>query len=81
MSEKKNTGREQLLRESGKFFTLGAEIFTPVLLGVLIGHFLIDSKQGTSPKWTLILAGIGMAVGIYNMIKAVSRLNKKSRKN
>lgn len=69
--------RQKLLREGAQYLTLGTETFVPILVGALIGYYLIDAKQGSSPTWTIILTLLGFVIGMYNLFKIVLKVNKK----
>jgi len=48
----------------------GTQLALAILLGFYIGH-RIDKVKGTFPWFTLILSGLGFAVGLYNFILGV----------
>ena len=52
----------------GKFLGLGLQMMMGVLLGVLIGWWL-DRRYGWSPWGTLIGSMLGLAGGMYLLIK------------
>ena len=47
---------------------LGFELVGAIAGGALLGWW-IDRKAGTSPRWLIILAGIGIVGGLYNLIR------------
>ena len=50
--------------------TIGWEIAIPIVGGPLFGFFL-DRQFGTSPRWTLILLGVGVLVAIAAVVRYV----------
>ena len=59
----------------GQFLTLGFETAVGVALGYFVGHWL-DTKYGWDPWGTLVGAMLGMAAGMYLLIKEALRMNK-----
>ncbi len=56
---------------------MGVELSGSIIGMVLLGWGL-DRWLGTSPRWTLIGAGIGVLGGGYNFIRAALRMNKEA---
>ena len=54
--------------------SLGTELVGPIIMGGLGGYWL-DKSNNTGTKWTLILIGVGIVIGVYNFIKIIKRLN------
>jgi len=50
--------------------TIGWEIALPIVGGPLLGFF-IDRQFGTSPRWTLILLGVGVLSAVAAVIRYV----------
>ncbi len=50
--------------------TIGWEIALPIVGGPLLG-FLLDRQLATSPRWTLILMGVGVLFAIAAVIRYV----------
>ncbi len=50
--------------------TIGWEIAIPIVGGPLLGFFL-DRRLGTSPRWTLILLGVGVLSAIAAVMRYV----------
>lgn len=50
--------------------TIGWEIAIPIVGGPLLGFFL-DRQSGTSPRWTLILLGVGVLSAVAAVIRYV----------
>ena len=47
-------------------------------IGFAIMGFALDYFLGTSPRWLLIGAGVGLFVGTYRFIREALELNKSS---
>jgi F0F1-type ATP synthase assembly protein I len=58
----------------GKFLGLGLEMAVGVGLGYVIGNWL-DRKFGWAPKGVLVGTMLGLAGGMYLLIKVALRLN------
>jgi F0F1-type ATP synthase assembly protein I len=58
------------------FVRLSAWIIAPLLVGLLLGRYL-DAKNGSSPKWFLIVTGIAFIVSIYGLIKNANEAYKE----
>ena len=50
--------------------SIGWELAVPIIGGPVIGYF-IDKRFGTGVSFTLILLGVGLFVGIYNLIRFI----------
>lgn len=50
--------------------------FSAAILGAVLLGWLIDRWAGTSPRWTAILAGVGILGGGYNFIRRALALNR-----
>ncbi len=61
--------------EWGKVLTIGFEVAVGVALGYYVGHWL-DGKYGWGPWGTLVGAMLGLAAGMYLLIKEALRMNK-----
>jgi F0F1-type ATP synthase assembly protein I len=44
------------------------------MVSCLLAGLLIDRKAGTSPTWTLVCSLVGIAVGIYLVVREGNRL-------
>lgn len=65
-------------KEVGPYVTLGLQLAVTVGLMVFVGYW-IDSKNGTSPLYTLIFSILGIASGLYNFLKTVFRYSEKDK--
>jgi F0F1-type ATP synthase assembly protein I len=77
-NEQDDKKRQGLLGEGAQYLSIGTETFVPILIGALVGYYLIDQKYGTSPTWTVILSLLGFLIGMYNLFKIVLKINKKN---
>ena len=59
----------------GRFMGLGLEIAVGVGLGLAVGLWL-DRRYNSSPWGMLIGSMVGLAAGMYLLIKDVMRINK-----
>jgi ATP synthase protein I len=73
----KNTSK--IYREVGPYLGMGFQLAATVALLVFIGIWL-DKNTGKDPLFTLIFAFLGVGIGLYNFIKTVLDLGKKSDK-
>ena len=58
----------------GKYLGVGLEIAVGVGLGYIVGNWL-DKKYGWSPTGTLVGTMVGLAGGMYLLIKEALRMN------
>lgn len=68
------------LKDVGPYLGLGVQLAATVLIMLFIGDWL-DKKFNMSPVFTLIFALFGMFAGMYNLIKQVISIGKKSDKS
>lgn len=59
------TGRD--LRAS----SIGWEISLPIVAGPVVGYF-IDRRFDSGVTYTLIFLGIGLAIGVWNLVRFIS---------
>jgi F0F1-type ATP synthase assembly protein I len=59
----------------GPLLGIGLHMLAGVGLGVLIGQWL-DRRHGWTPWGTVICASLGLAAGMYNLIKEGMRANR-----
>jgi F0F1-type ATP synthase assembly protein I len=59
----------------GQFLSTGFETAVGVALGYFVGHWL-DGKYGWAPWGSLVGAMLGMAAGMYLLIKEALRMNR-----
>lgn len=80
MSDKsKDDSLTNTYREVGPYLGLGLQLAATIVIMVLIGDW-IDKKYGTSPLWTIITGFLGITTGMYQLIKTVLHLQKRSEK-
>jgi len=64
------------LKALGPLLGSGTQLAITMVAFVLVGKY-IDDKNNTSPLWTVILALLGIIIGMYNFIKTIMSMNKK----
>lgn len=72
-------GREGLWFGFASFGLIGWSVAVPTLLGVALGIWL-DRRYPSRFSWTLMLLGVGIAVGCLNAWHWVSRQHRAIRK-
>lgn len=65
------------MKAIGIAWTLPFELIVPMLIGGGIGYFL-DRWRHTSPMFILILGFLGFGIGLRNLLKTASLLDKKN---
>jgi|TARA_B110000914_G_scaffold222951_1_gene237435 ATP synthase protein I len=60
----------------GNAFKLGSELVSAVVVGTIIG-FILDSWFDTKPWLIIIFFFLGSVAGIWNVIRAANRMQKK----
>ena len=68
-----------IYKEVGPYMGMGFQLAATVALMVFIGIW-IDKKTGKDPLFTLIFSFLGAGIGLYNFIRTVIDLSKKSDK-
>jgi F0F1-type ATP synthase assembly protein I len=71
--------RKAMYSEIGPFLGLGVQLAVTVVLMVFIGNWL-DEKYHKAPVFLIIGACLGTFAGLYNLIKAVLDIEKKTKK-
>ena len=59
----------------GIAFKMSTELVAAVLVGTIIG-FILDNWFGTKPWLILIFFFVGVAAGIYNVVKSAKNMQK-----
>lgn len=59
---------------------LGFELAGSIVGGVAIGWWL-DRHFGTSPRWTVVLGGVGLVGGFYNLIRTALGASAEAEKS
>ena len=73
---KKNLGKNaQPGSKIGIAFKMSTELVAAVLVGTIIG-FILDNWFGTKPWLILIFFFVGVAAGIYNVVKSAKNMQK-----
>lgn len=64
------------MKAVGPILGSGTQLAITMVVFVLVGKY-IDDKNDTTPLWTIILAFLGIIVGMYGFIKTIIAMNKK----
>lgn len=68
------------LKEVGPYMGLGLQLAATIVVMILIGDWL-DKKFEHNLLFTLIFAFAGIGIGMYNLIKTVTQLEKRKKTN
>ena len=74
-----NQHEQQIWREALRATSLGWDLALPIFGGVLLGY-LVDRLLGTRYVFTLGFLMLGIATGFYNVLQAIQRMDKRSRR-
>jgi F0F1-type ATP synthase assembly protein I len=77
--DKNSKNTSGIYKEVGPYMGMGFQLAATVALLIFIGIWL-DKRTGKDPLFTIIFAFLGISVGLYNFIKTVLDLGKKSDK-
>lgn len=80
MSSEKETESDlqKTMKEVGPYLGLGFQLAATIVVLLFIGVWL-DNQFGYDYTFTLILGFIGMAAGMYNLIKTATSVEKKNK--
>lgn len=73
-----DSGIAKSLRDVGPYLGLGLQLAATVVGMVILGSWL-DKKFNLNYILTLIFGFLGIGIGMYNLIKTVTALEKKSK--
>ena len=74
----RRSGQSDLWEHVALFSGLGFVLFGCIGGGFLVGWFL-DKWMGTVPLATLIGAGLGLAAGVFELLRILKRVEKRDR--
>ncbi len=77
--KKENTDQKPVYAEIGQYLGLGFQLAASVVLMVFLGNWL-DEKYNKKPLFLIIGACLGTFAGLYNLIKTVLEIEKKTKK-
>ncbi len=69
-------GNPESMANAARYVAAGTEFAGSVVAGVIAGYYL-DSYLGTAPGFTLLFTLTGMAGGVYRLIWALNRYDKR----
>lgn len=73
-----NSGVAKSLRDVGPYLGLGLQLAVTIVAFVLLGSWL-DTKFSQNYVFTLIAGVLGIGLGLYNLIRTVTYLEKRSK--
>ena len=73
-----DSGIAKSLRDVGPYLGLGLQLAVTIVAFVLIGSWL-DDKFSQNYICTLIAGVFGIGIGLYNLIRTVTYLEKRSK--
>jgi len=73
-----DSGIAKSLRDVGPYLGLGLQLAVTIVVSVFIGSWL-DKKFSQNFIFTLIAGVFGIAIGLYNLIRTVTYLEKRSK--
>jgi len=74
-----DSGFANSMREAGPYLGLGLQLAVTIVAFVLLGNWL-DEKFNQKSTFILICGFLGIGVGLYNLIKTVTDLEKRNKK-
>ncbi len=69
----------QTFKEVGPYLGIGVQLAATIILMVILGQWL-DQKFEKNYLFTIIFAVVGVASGMYNLIRTLSFLEKRKRR-
>ncbi|WP_066756367.1 AtpZ/AtpI family protein [Crocinitomix algicola] len=63
-----------------KFSAVGIQMAVVIIAGAFGGNALDEKYQTEKPVWTIVFSLLGVAIGLYLVIKEVINLNKDDEK-
>jgi len=69
----------QTFKEVGPYLGIGVQLAATIILMVILGQWL-DQKFEKNYLFTIIFAVLGVASGMYNLIRTLSFLEKRKRR-
>jgi F0F1-type ATP synthase assembly protein I len=73
-----DSGIAKSLRDVGPYLGLGLQLAATVIGMVVLGSWL-DKKFNLNYILTLVFGFLGIGIGMYNLIKTVTSLEKKNK--
>jgi len=73
-----DSGIAKSLRDVGPYLGLGLQLAITIVAMVLLGSWL-DKKFNLNYILTLVMGLLGIGIGLYNLIKTVSDLEKRNK--
>ena len=73
-----NSGVAKSLRDVGPYLGLGLQLAVTIVAFVLLGSWF-DKKFSQNYIFTLIAGVFGIGIGLYNLIRTVTSLEKRNK--
>ena len=73
-----DSGIAKSLRDVGPYLGLGLQLAVTIVVFVLLGSWL-DKKFSKNYIFTLVAGLFGIGIGLYNLIRTVTYLEKRSK--
>lgn len=73
-----SSGVAKSLRDVGPYLGLGLQLAVTIVAFVLLGSWL-DNKFTQNYIFTLIAGMLGIGIGLYNLIRTVTYLEKRNK--
>jgi F0F1-type ATP synthase assembly protein I len=73
-----DSGIAKSLRDVGPYLGLGLQLAVTIVVFVLVGSWL-DKKFSQNYIFTLVAGLFGIGIGLYNLIRTVTYLEKRSK--
>ncbi|MEX1000828.1 MAG: AtpZ/AtpI family protein [Crocinitomicaceae bacterium] len=72
--KKSSSNTNQEVNPYLKFSGIGIQLMVTIGAGAWGGHALDEKFQNEKPIWTIILSLLGVAIGLYIVIRAVTKM-------
>lgn len=66
-------GKFRALTQFGELLALGFTFALSILIGVLVGHYLVDGWLGTAPWGLIVFTLFGVVAGFLNLFRTTRK--------
>jgi len=70
-------GKFRDITKLGELLTLGLSIALSIVLGVFVGHYLVDGWFGTAPWGVIVFTIFGIVAGFLNLFRITRKYINK----
>lgn len=74
-------GRFRGLTQFGELLTLGFTFALSIVIGLAVGHYLVDRWLGTAPWGLLVFTLFGVVAGFLNLLRTTRKYISKGEYN